>query len=63
MPPTLLQSLLPPGLQLDTRAGDAFVSLVAFDFLDTRVMGISWPGYRDFPEAKFQDDTSTPHPS
>src|SRR5438270_8112752 len=38
------------GLELDTRDGQAFVSLVAFDFLDARVFGIPWPGYRNFAE-------------
>jgi uncharacterized protein YqjF (DUF2071 family) len=50
VPPALLQKRLPPGLELDTRDGQAFVSLVAFDFLDTRVLGVPWPGYRNFPE-------------
>jgi hypothetical protein len=50
VPPSLLEPRLPRGLTLDLRAGDAFVSLVAFDFLDTRVLGIPWPGFRDFPE-------------
>lgn len=50
VPPALLEKRLPPGLALDLRDGDAFVSLVAFEFLDTRVMGIGWPGYRDFAE-------------
>jgi|SRR5579884_3254165 len=50
VPPELLQPRLPPGLELDTRDGHAFVSLVAFDFLRTRVRGIPWPGFRDFPE-------------
>jgi uncharacterized protein YqjF (DUF2071 family) len=50
VPPSLLEKRLPPGLALDTRNGDAFVSLVAFEFLDTRVMGIGWPGYRNFGE-------------
>lgn len=48
--PALLAPYAPPGIELDTRDGMAFVSLVAFDFLDTRVLGVSWPGYRDFPE-------------
>ena len=48
--PERLQPWLPPGLELDLRDGSAFVSLVAFDFLDTRVLGIPWPGYRNFPE-------------
>src|SRR5438270_3401794 len=50
VPPALLQKRLPPGLELDTRDGRAFVSLVAFQFLDTRVLGVSWPGYRNFAE-------------
>jgi uncharacterized protein YqjF (DUF2071 family) len=50
VPPALLQAQLPAGLELDTRGGYAFVSLVAFQFIQTRVFGVSWPGYRDFPE-------------
>src|SRR5688572_29057707 len=50
VPPALLEPRLPPGLALDTRDGQAFVSLVAFQFLDTRVLGIPWPGYRHFAE-------------
>ncbi len=46
----LLRPRLPPGLELDRRGGQCFASLVAFRFLDTRVLGVSWPGYRDFPE-------------
>jgi uncharacterized protein YqjF (DUF2071 family) len=50
VPPELLTPRLPPGLELDTRDGQAFVSLVPFQFLDTRVLGIGWPGHRDFVE-------------
>lgn len=50
VPPALLKPLLPSGLDLDTRDGNAFVSLVAFQFVDTRVLGIPWPAYRNFPE-------------
>ena len=50
VPPALLRPRVPPGLMLDTRDSDAFVSLVAFDFLDTRVLGVRWAGYRNFPE-------------
>ncbi len=50
VPQELLLPRLPPGLTLDLREGQAFVSLVAFEFLDTRVLGISWPGYRNFAE-------------
>jgi uncharacterized protein len=48
--PELLQAHLPAGLELETRDGRAFVSLVAFRFLDTRVFGVPWPGYRNFTE-------------
>jgi uncharacterized protein YqjF (DUF2071 family) len=50
VPPSLLQPRLPPGLELDLRGGSAFVSLVAFQFVNTRVLGVAWPGYRDFAE-------------
>jgi uncharacterized protein YqjF (DUF2071 family) len=54
VPDHLLTQGLPPGLELDRRDGTAFVSLVAFDFLDTRVLGIPWPGYRNFPEVNLR---------
>lgn len=50
VPPELLLPRLPPGLDLDLRGNDAFVSLVAFDFEDTRVWGVPWPGYQRFAE-------------
>jgi uncharacterized protein YqjF (DUF2071 family) len=51
VPAALLEKRLPPGLSLDRRDDDGpFVSLVAFQFLGTRVLGIGWPGYRDFGE-------------
>jgi uncharacterized protein YqjF (DUF2071 family) len=50
VPPALLEKRVPPGLSLDLRDGSAFVSLVAFEFLHTRVFGIPWPGYRNFAE-------------
>jgi uncharacterized protein len=54
VPPELLQPRLPDALELDTRGGRAFASLVAFDFLDTRVLGVAWPGFRDFPEVNLR---------
>jgi uncharacterized protein len=48
--PKVLARLVPPECELDLREGNAFVSLVAFDFLDTRVLGVPWPGFRNFPE-------------
>jgi hypothetical protein len=50
VPPALLKPRLPAGLELDTRGGDAFVSLVAFEFLDTRVLRVRWPGCTNFAE-------------
>lgn len=54
VPPSLLEPRLPPGLTLDLRDGQAFVSLVAFDFLETKVLGIGWPGFRNFPEVNLR---------
>ena len=57
VPPEMLAPYLPPGLTLDSRAdapGMAFLSLVAFDFLNTKVLGIPWPGYRNFPEVNLR---------
>lgn len=48
--PALLEPLVPAGCELDLFEGRPAVSLVAFDFLDTRVRGIRWPGYVSFPE-------------
>lgn len=48
--PELLQRRLPSGLELDLYEGQAVCSLVGFMFLDTRVLGVRWPGYRNFPE-------------
>jgi uncharacterized protein len=50
VPPPLLEPRLPPGLELEKRDGKAHVSLVAFNFLDTRVFGLPWPGHRIYPE-------------
>src|SRR5687767_14202762 len=50
VPADRLRPFLPPGVGLDSWRGEHFVSLVGFQFLDTRVLGVSWPGYRAFPE-------------
>ncbi len=54
VPDDVLTPHLPPGLALDRWEGEAFVSLVAFDFLDTRVRGIAWPGFTAFPEVNLR---------
>ena len=50
VPDDVLVPRLPNGLELDRWQGRALVSLVAFDFVDTRVRGIAWPGFVRFPE-------------
>lgn len=53
VPPELLRSRLPPGLELEMRDGRAFASLVAFQFLRTRLWGCMaapWKAARDFAE-------------
>jgi uncharacterized protein YqjF (DUF2071 family) len=50
VPEDLLRPLVPPGCDLDRRDGACWASLVGFQFLGTRVLGIGWPGYRNFPE-------------
>jgi len=50
VPDALLEPRLPPGLTLDRFDGSALVSLVAFDFRDTCVWGVRWPGLTNFPE-------------
>lgn len=50
VPPDLLLSQVPAGTKLDIQGGSAFVSIVAFDFLKTRVKGIPIPFHINFPE-------------
>jgi len=50
IPEELLRPLVPPGCVLDRHEGECWGSLVGFQFLDTRVLGIGWPGFRNFPE-------------
>ena len=48
--PAVLVSHVPRGTEIDFWSGTAFVSLVGFSFLDTRVKGISVPFHRSFEE-------------
>ncbi len=50
VPEELLQRYLPPSCEFDRRDGKCWASLVAFQFLDTRVRGIQRSWFRDFPE-------------
>ncbi len=45
-----LRPFTPRGTELDLWQGEAFVSLVGFLFLDTRVMGVPLPFHRNFEE-------------
>ena len=54
VPDELLLPRLPPGLTLDCLADRAFASLVAFDFVETRVGGVPWPGFTRFPEVNLR---------
>ncbi len=52
--PSLLEPWLPTDVEVDLVDGRALVSLIAFDFLDTRVRGRRIPGFVDFPEINFR---------
>lgn len=52
--PGLLRPLLPAGTELDLWEDQALVSIVAFDFDDTRVLGIPVPLHRRFPEVNLR---------
>ncbi len=54
VPPELLEERVPAPLELETRGGEAFVSLVALEFRETKVWGVGWPGFRRFPEVNFR---------
>ena len=48
--PALLAARVPTGTELDLFEGRAYLTLVGFRFLDTRVLGIGLPFHRDFDE-------------
>jgi uncharacterized protein len=50
----ILEPLVPPGTVLDTYQGKAYVSLVAFLFLKTRVFGVPIPLHTDFEEVNLR---------
>lgn len=50
----VLQPYVPLGTRLDTFAGDLYLSLVAFLFDDTRLLGIPVPGHRRFEEVNLR---------
>lgn len=50
VPPEVLLPHVPHGVELDIQNGNAFASVVAFDFFDTRVKGLKIPFHVNFPE-------------
>jgi hypothetical protein len=52
--PALLEPLIPPGTELDRWNGQAYLSLVGFMFLHTRVAGITVPFHTDFEEVNLR---------
>lgn len=52
--PDLLSQLVPAGTELDFYQGRTFVSIVGFLFLDTRVLGLPIPFYRNFEEVNLR---------
>lgn len=54
VPPEMLLPLLPSGTELDLWQGEALVSLVAFRFENTRVLGVKVPGHVNFEEVNLR---------
>ncbi len=52
--PDALRPFTPRGTELDLWQGEAFVSLVGFLFLDTRVLGVPVPFHRNFEEVNLR---------
>jgi uncharacterized protein YqjF (DUF2071 family) len=52
--PALLMPYVPAGTELDRFDGKAFVSLVGFRFLNTKILGISVPLHRNFDEVNLR---------
>ncbi len=52
--PNLLADFVPRGTALDFYEGKCFVSLVAFNFVDTKVLGVAVPFHIDFEEVNLR---------
>ncbi|HEY4103235.1 MAG TPA: DUF2071 domain-containing protein [Polyangiaceae bacterium] len=61
--PSVLRPLVPKGTTLDFWSGRCFVSVVGFQFLDTRVLGVAVPFHRNFDEVnlRFYVQRTTSH--
>ena len=54
VPRELVQPYVPAGVELDEFRGETFVSLVGFEFLNTKLRGLPIPGHRHFPEVNLR---------
>lgn len=52
--PEILGPLVPPGTEIDFHNGETFLSIVAFLFLDTRLLSLPVPLHRDFEEVNLR---------
>ena len=52
--PALLRPFLPAGTEIDSFEGRTYVSLVGFQFNDTRVAGFAIPFHRSFEEVNLR---------
>src|SRR5262249_2414690 len=52
--PCLLARYVPVGCELDVWGGRTFVSVVAFQFFSTRVLGVAIPFHRNFEEVNLR---------
>jgi len=57
--PEILAPRVPNGTELDSWGGRAFVSVVGFRFLDTRVIGVPVPYHVNFDEATLNCDVAS----
>jgi len=60
--PALLIGLVPAGTELDSWGGAVYLSIVAFQFRNTRVMGLPIPGHRNFEEINLRFYVRRAHP-
>ena len=54
VPKELLSPYIPPKTELDFFEGKTFISLVAFMFLNTRILGLSMPYHTNFEEVNLR---------
>jgi uncharacterized protein len=50
VPADAIAELAPPGTEPDLFEGQAYISVVGFQFRDTRIRGCAWPRHTHFPE-------------